>query len=164
MLFLGRDDFIGWELRGSGEITGVVTNFYDVEDIRPRFKKGPGGGEKFDVDVLHPRQLDRFDWIVATTGGPASQVPPRYREVVRSDDYALYERTGSVGKRSTLDEGTMVGKELGAKNAMPAYAIRFANADTWDAAAGANRLLHTLHVEAPLPTEGTRVYLPNVEN
>ncbi|MCB0114948.1 MAG: DUF4832 domain-containing protein [Caldilineaceae bacterium] len=48
--------------------------------------------------------------------------------------------------------------------AMPAYAIRFANADTWDAAAGANRLLHTLHVEAPLPTEGTRVYLPNVEN
>ncbi len=112
VLFLGRDDFIGWELRGSGEITGVVTNFYDVEDIRPRFKKGPGGGEKFDVDVLHPRQLDRFDWIVATTGGPASQVPPRYREVVRSDDYALYERTGSVGKRSTLDEGTMVGKEL----------------------------------------------------
>lgn len=112
VLFLGRDDFIGWELRGSGEITGVVTNFYDVSDIRPRFKKGPGGGEKFDVDVLHPRQLDRFDWIVATTGGPASQVPPRFEEVVRSDDYVLYERTGSVGKRSTLDEGTMIGKEL----------------------------------------------------
>ena len=36
VLFLGRDDFIGWELRGSGEITGIVTNFYDVEDARPR--------------------------------------------------------------------------------------------------------------------------------
>ena len=51
VLFLGRDDFIGWELRGSGEITGIVTNFYDVEDARPRFKKGEGGGEKFDVDA-----------------------------------------------------------------------------------------------------------------
>jgi len=112
VLFLGRDDFIGWELRGSGEITGVVTNFYDVEDIRPRFKKGPNGGEKFDVDVLHPRQLGRFDYIVATTGQPASQVPDAYEEAVRTGDYVLYERTGPVGKRSTLEEGVDVGRVL----------------------------------------------------
>lgn len=112
VLFLGRDDFIGWELRGSGEITGVVTNFYDVEDIRPRFKKGEGGGEKFDVDVLHPKQLDRFRWILATTGGPASEVPRSFREAVRTDDYVLYENAGTVGKRSTLDEGTQIGAEL----------------------------------------------------
>lgn len=112
VLFLGRDDFIGWELRGSGEITGVVTNFYDVEDVRPRFKKGPGGGEKFDVDVLHPRQLDRFRWIVATTGGPTSDLPPSFREVERSGDYVLYENAGTVGRRSTLDEGTAIGAEL----------------------------------------------------
>ncbi len=42
VLFLGRDDFIRWHLRGSDEITGIVTNFYDVEDARPRFKKGEG--------------------------------------------------------------------------------------------------------------------------
>ena len=112
VLFLGRDDFIGWELRGSGEITGVVTNFYDVTDIRPRFKKGSNGGEKFDVDVLHPRQLDRFRWIVATTGGPASNPPPSFREVVRTDDYVLYENAGTVGRRSTLDEGVEIGAVL----------------------------------------------------
>ncbi len=112
VLFLGRDDFIGWELRGSGEITGVVTNFYDVSDIRPRFKKGKGGGEKFDVDVLHPRQLDRFRWIVATAGGPVSDLPRSFREVVRTGAYVLYENTGTVGRRSTLDEGTAVGAEL----------------------------------------------------
>ena len=112
VLFLGRDDFIGWELRGSGEITGVVANFYDVSDIRPRFKKGEGGGEKFDVDVLHPRQLDRFRWIVATTGGPASDLPTSFREVVRTDAYVLYENTGTVGRRSTLEEGTRIGAEL----------------------------------------------------
>ena len=81
VLFLGRDDFIGWELRGSGEITGIVTNFYDVEDARPRFKKGEGGGEKFDVDAVFPATLDSFRYILATTGGPASGVPPRFREV-----------------------------------------------------------------------------------
>ena len=112
VLFLGRDDFIGWELAGSGEITGVVTNFYDVEDARPRFKKGEGGGEKFDVDVLFPRQLDRFDYVLATRGGPASQVPPRFHVVSQTRDYVLYRRTGATGRRRTLDEGTAVGAVL----------------------------------------------------
>jgi hypothetical protein len=112
VLFLGRDDFIGWELRGSSEITGVVTNFYDVSDIRPRFKKGKGGGEKFDVDAVFPKDLDRFRYVLATTGGPASSVPPRFREVVRTDFYVLYRRTGATGKRRTLDEGTEPGRIL----------------------------------------------------
>jgi hypothetical protein len=112
VLFLGRDDFIGWELAGSDEITGIVTNFYDVEDARPRFKKGEGGGEKFDVDAVFPKTLDSFRYILATTGEPASVVPPRFREVERTDDYVLYERTGSTGKRRTLDEGTAPGAVL----------------------------------------------------
>ncbi len=116
LLFLGRDDFIGWELRGSGDITGIVTNFYDVEDARPRFKKGEGGGEKFDVDAVFPATLDSFHYILATTGGPASGVPPRFHEVKRTTDYVLYERTGSTGKRRTLDEGTAPGAVLDCKD------------------------------------------------
>ncbi len=112
VLFLGRDDFIGYELRGSGDITGIVTNFYDVEDARPRFKKGEGGGEKFDVDAVFPATLDSFRYIVATTGGPASGVPPRFRELERTTDYVLYENTGRTGKRRTLDEGTAPGAVL----------------------------------------------------
>lgn len=131
VLFLGRDDFIGWELRGSGEITGVVTNFYDVEDARPRFKKGEGGGEKFDVDVLFPRQLDRFRYVLATAGGPASQVPPRFVEAVRTRDYVLYERTGATGKRVTLDEGTQVGATLDCSRD-PRIAERSGQAVIWE--------------------------------
>jgi hypothetical protein len=112
VLFLGRDDFIGWELRGSGEITGVVTNFYDVEDSRPRFKKGKGGGEKFDVDAVYPKTLDDFRYVLATRGGPASSVPPRFDTVMETRDYVLYERTGATGRRKTLDEGTDPGTEL----------------------------------------------------
>ncbi len=112
LLFLGRDDFIGWELRGSGEISGVVTNFYDVEDLRPRFKKGKNGGEKFDVDAVLPKDLQKFEYVLATAGGPASSVPPSYEEVVRTDGYVLYRNAGSVGSRKTLDEGTEPGAVL----------------------------------------------------
>ena len=112
VLFLGRDDFIGWELRGSGEITGVVTNFYDVEDAKPRFKKGRNGGEKFDVDVLFPRQLARFPYVVATRGGPASEVPPSFSVAAKTSDYVLYEQEGRIGRRLTLNEGTEPGKVL----------------------------------------------------
>jgi len=112
VLFLGRDDFIGWELRGSGEITGVVTNFYDVEDARPRFKKGKGGGEKFDVDAVFPQTLDSFRYVLATAGGPVSSVPPRFEPAVETPDYVLYERTGITGRRRTLDEGVDPGAIL----------------------------------------------------
>ena len=131
VLFLGRDDFIGWELRGSGEITGVVTNFYDVEDARPRFKKGEGGGEKFDVDAVFPRELDSFRYVLATTGGPVSGVPPRFREVARTDDYVLYENTGRTGKRRTLDEGTAPGAVLDCTDARAASDRAGARARRW---------------------------------
>lgn len=112
VLFLGRDDFIGWELAGSGEITGVVTNYYSVEDARARFQKGEGGGEKFDVDAVFPKTLDSFDYVLATTGGPQSTPPPRFKKLIETHDYVLYQRIGLVGRRKTLDEGTAVGAVL----------------------------------------------------
>lgn len=42
----------------------------------------------------------------------------------------------------------------------PGYAVRFANADTWDSEHGVNRLLHTLRVEEAVSGE---IYLPSVE-
>lgn len=133
VLFLGRDDFIGWELRGSGEITGVVTNFYDVEDAKPRFKKGEGGGEKFDVDVLFPRQLDRYPYVLTTAGGPASDVPPRFEVAAETPDFVLYERTGSTGKRRTLDEGTAVGAVLDCDSPKGSELVRAGGIATiWD--------------------------------
>ena len=74
VLFLGRDDFIAYELTGSDEITGIVANFYSVEDARSRFQTGEGGGEKFDIDALFPKTLDQFDWIVAAAGQPLSLI------------------------------------------------------------------------------------------
>ncbi|HKJ34955.1 MAG TPA: hypothetical protein VKA36_00170 [Solirubrobacterales bacterium] len=112
VLFLGRDDFIAYELAGSDEITGIVTNFYSVADARPRFQAGEGGGEKFDIDAVFPRTLDQFRFILETRGGPTSSPPPRFDPVVETENYVLYERTGDVGRRKTLDEGISPGAVL----------------------------------------------------
>ena len=112
VLFLGRDNFIGYMLAGSGEITGIVANFYSVNDARSRFQSGEGGGEKFDVDALFPQTLDAFTWILSPTGQPRSSPPPRYEPVVETENYVLYERTGLTGRRKTLDEGIYPGAVL----------------------------------------------------
>ncbi|MBX3000807.1 MAG: DUF4832 domain-containing protein [Caldilineaceae bacterium] len=44
--------------------------------------------------------------------------------------------------------------------ARPAYALRFANAATWDAEMGANHLLHTISIHETLP--GSTLYLPSL--
>lgn len=112
VLFLGRDNFIGWELAGSGPITGVVTNFYSVEEVRGRFQKGSGGGEKFDVDAVFPETLDSFRFILSSRGGPQSSPPPRFVPLIETDSYVLWERRGQTGRRRTLDEGVEPGAVL----------------------------------------------------
>ncbi len=112
VLFLGRDDFIGWELRGAETITGVVLNHYNVEDAKGRFRKSEGGGEKFDIDAAHPSTLDQFDYVLTTTGGPQSQSSNLFKEVKRTENFVLYELPGTAGKRRTLDEGSEPGAVL----------------------------------------------------
>jgi hypothetical protein len=112
VLFLGRDDFIGWHLRGSDQITGIVENHYSVEEVRGRFQEFRREGEKFDVDAVFPATLDEFTYILATRGGPVSTPPPRFVPVVETRDYVLWERTGLTGRRKTLDEGIEPGAVL----------------------------------------------------
>lgn len=112
VLFLGRDNFIAWELRGAEQITGIVTNHYSVEEVRSRFQRGERGGEKFDLDAVFPQTLDRFRFILSPTGGPRSTPPPRFEPVVQTRHYVLWERTGRTGRRRTLDEGIDPGRVL----------------------------------------------------
>ncbi len=112
VLFLGRDDFIAFELAGSDEITGIVANYYSVSDARSRFQKSKRGGEKFDVDALFPKTLDEFKWVLSPSGQPRSGAPPRFVPVVETRDYILWKNTGKTGRRKTLDEGIYPGAYL----------------------------------------------------
>ena len=75
LLFLGRDDFVLYELRGSKPFTHV-RNFYDPYFVEPNFDLADVGS-KFDFDSVTADTLARFPYVLTTSATYASQRPAR---------------------------------------------------------------------------------------
>jgi hypothetical protein len=106
LLFLGRDNFISWELIGA-EIYAPIVNHYDTEEVPSLYRATPTNG-KFDWDNVPVEVLDDFDWVLTTTADFSSLRPPEQFALARhSRDFALWRRVG-------LDdaEGPVPGPEL----------------------------------------------------
>ncbi len=98
LLFLGRDNFVLYELRGSKPFTHV-RNFYDPYFVEPNFAI-KDVGSKFDFDSVTAETLARFPYVLTTRAAYASGPPPGYRAVERTPSYELWRRHGSpVGRR-----------------------------------------------------------------
>jgi hypothetical protein len=134
VLFLGRDNFISYELRGATPFT-AVRNFYDPNYVKPDLRL-KDVFRKFDFDSVKPATLDRFPFVITTRAAYASGPPPNFERVpegerarkqprppsgtgaaafepVReTDDFVLWKRVGPVGPRRTLAEGDSPGVEL----------------------------------------------------
>ncbi|HET8592466.1 MAG TPA: hypothetical protein VFL56_02285, partial [Solirubrobacterales bacterium] len=128
VLFLGRDNFVSWELIGS-EVYAPITNHYDTEEIPPLYRATPINA-KFDWDnvPVHPEfaseefpadefseddlALDDFDWVVTTSAAEASEAPRGFESRIRTRDFVLWERTGQTGERRTLFEPLNPGAPL----------------------------------------------------
>jgi hypothetical protein len=110
VLFLGRDNFISYELRGSRPFT-AVRNYYDPNYVRPNLRLDDVFG-KFDFDSVPPSTLDRFPFVITTRAAYASGPPPSFEPLRLTSDFALWRREGPVGQRHTLAEGDRPGKEL----------------------------------------------------
>jgi hypothetical protein len=110
VLFLGRDNFVSYELRGSRPFT-AVQNFYDPNFVKPNLRLH-NVFEKFDFDSVTPRTLARFPYVITTRAAYASGPPPAYRPVRETPDFVLWKRSGAVGPRRTLDEGDAPGAVL----------------------------------------------------
>jgi hypothetical protein len=102
VLFLGRDNFVSWELIGS-EVYAPITNHYDVEETRSLYRATTLNA-KFDWDNVPPEVLDKFHWVVTTSAAEQSQAPPAFAPRLRTHDFILWERRGPVGQRRTLFE------------------------------------------------------------
>ncbi len=76
LLFLGRDNFILYELRGSKPFTHV-RNFYDPYFVEPNFELEQVGS-KFDFDSVSAKTLARFPYVLTTRATYASGPPPGY--------------------------------------------------------------------------------------
>jgi hypothetical protein len=110
VLFLGRDNFVSYELRGARPFT-AVQNFYDPNYVKPDLRLH-NVFEKFDFDSVTTRTLRRFPYVITTRAAYASGPPHAYRPVRETPTFVLWKRTGAVGPRRTLDEGDAPGAVL----------------------------------------------------
>jgi len=97
LLFLGRDNFVLYSLRGSKPFTHV-RNFYDPYFVEPNFEL-ERVGSKFDFDSVTASTLARFPYVLTTRAAYASGPPPGYDPVAETDSYVLWERGGEVDAR-----------------------------------------------------------------
>ena len=110
VLFLGRDNFVSWELIGS-EVFAPITNHYDVEEV-PALYRATDLNAKFDWDNVPPPVMNRFDWVVTTSAAMQSQAPAGFRPRLRTHDFVLWHRDHPVGQRRTLFEPINPGAPL----------------------------------------------------
>ncbi len=123
VLFLGRDNFISWELIGA-EVYTPILNHYDTEETSTLYRakqinskffwdKGPAAG-------LDGPGLRDFDWVLTTSSELGSEAPPEFEVADRSDDFVLWKRRaaaetpgeGEPGFRRTPLEPLYPGAEL----------------------------------------------------
>ena len=109
LLFLGRDDFIAWHLRGA-PVSTHIQNFFSTGSVPARVD--PPDGEKFDFDAVSAATLDRFDWVLTSSTGYASSPPENFRPADSTPSYVLWEREGPTAEHEILDEGTAPGATL----------------------------------------------------
>ena len=111
LLFLGRDNFVLYELRGSKPFTHV-RNFYDPYFVEPNFEL-EDVGSKFDFDSVTARTLGRFRHVLTTRAAYASGSPPGYEVVEQTPTYVLWEKSGGPLERAPAEADARPGLALG---------------------------------------------------
>lgn len=108
-LFLGNEEFIGWELAGVPVRAVALANLPNLP-LRPR--KGWEYGQPFDFDSLWASTLNEYEWILTYHDAASSAPPAQLRLVRRTDDFDLWKRVGRIPERSILPEGEWPGRVL----------------------------------------------------
>jgi hypothetical protein len=129
VLFLGSDDYIGWELRGasvfaSGRHSGVILLPSKTTSKPPRF----------DFDSMTPADLDLADFVITARSPLMSQPPPNFNRVAATDSFVLWKRLGPTPPRRTLLEGALPGRELRCSTARGRLLGRPGTAHIWSPA------------------------------
>ena len=114
VLFLGRDNFVAYELRGARPFT-AVRNFYDPNYVKPNLRL-QNVFQKFDFDSVTAATLSRFPFVITTRAAYASGPPPTFRPLKETSDFVLWKRAGPAGPRRTLPEGDSPGAVLGCRS------------------------------------------------
>ena len=103
LLFLGRDNFVSYELRGAKPFTHV-RNFYDPFFVKPNFELR-NVGFKFDFDSVAADKLARFPYVLTTRASYASGPPPSWTPAAITDSYVLWRQRRSPLGRVPVEKG-----------------------------------------------------------
>jgi hypothetical protein len=110
-LFLGNDDFAGWELRGAQLAYPSVTAF--PAPLHVSLSAKPYSyGNPFDFDSIDGTQLNDFTYVITTRSPYASQPPANFHLVKTLSLYTLWKRSGLTPRRRSLDTGETPGAIL----------------------------------------------------
>lgn len=101
-LFLGNDDFAGWELSGVRLAYPSVTAFPSPLHV-PLSSKPYVYGNPFDFDSINSTQLDNFTYAITTNSPYASQPPANFHLVTARGAYQLWRRSGPTPPRRNMD-------------------------------------------------------------
>lgn len=110
-VFLGNDDYAGWDLRGVPLAYPSTTAF--GSPLRIALSSKPYAyGTPFDFDSVQGSQLDSFNYVITTNTPYASQAPENFRLVKRLALYELWRRVAPTSPRSNIDPAEAPGAVL----------------------------------------------------
>jgi hypothetical protein len=107
VLFLGSDDYAGWELRGASVFGSDRKS--GVSYLPP---KTTSYWMRYDFDSMTRAELDAADFVISARSPLMSQPPPNFRRVAATESFELWKRVGPTPPRRTLLEGALPGEEL----------------------------------------------------
>ena len=109
VLFLGSDDYVGWELRGASVFGSDRRSGVPLLFGRP---KATPYWTHYDFDSMRPADLDLVDYAITSRSPLMSQAPPNFRRIGATQSFVLWRRVGPTPPRRTLLEGVLPGQEL----------------------------------------------------
>jgi hypothetical protein len=111
LLFLGNSDFTGWLFSGSYmSALGSTDPSMGAAITRPN--KPFVYGTALDFDSVDPTTINRFAWVITTTGDFASAAPAGFHLVRRLPLYELWKRVAPVQPRLVIEPSGAPGAVL----------------------------------------------------
>jgi hypothetical protein len=108
VLWLGRDDFIAWELRGAKISTPVKTEVEsnrDARNVPTRLAKSSAQPfPALDFDSVTTETLNQFAYVITTNTRHGSEPPSNFKLAKETRDFQLWKREGETPPRETLVE------------------------------------------------------------
>jgi hypothetical protein len=114
LVYVGRDNFAPWELRGA-DLHGFQS--YDTPlgvgmAENPEKRAEDGLSPTVDVDSVEPGWLASARYLVTPRSPYGSRVPSNFRAIARTRWHVLWQRRGPTLPRSILAEGDAPGAVL----------------------------------------------------